>query len=190
MSPSNSLSNNQYLDRAEFNRLQVNNLLVNNLSTNSTSTRPFANKTYRLYTKSSLDPSGYIQYVFNENGTEYNLEGFITGNNVTFITNIHIYQSRENSNKYFSHMIFSNNNNDIFSRYCQTGMEFNNDYTQINFGREVGGSLFQYNSNSPLAAFAHIVYPPEQQETVKNMINFGFLLEDTEEYGRILTLVN
>ena len=191
MSPSNSLSNNKYLDRAKFNRLQVNNLLVNDLSTNSTnSTSPFANKTYRLYTKNSLDPTGYIQYVFNENGTLYNLEGFIQGNKVTFITNILIYQSRENSNKYFSPMIFSNNNNDIFSRYCQTGMEFNNDYTQINFGREIGGSLFQYNLNSSLTPFAHIVYPLEQQETVKNMINFGFMLEDTEEYGRILTLVN
>ena len=191
MSRSNSLSNNKYLNKAQFNKLQVNELLTNELNNYSDkiNTVPFANKTYRLYTKSNLDPNGYIQYVFNEDGTKYNLEGLILNNIITFISDIHIYESKENPKKYFSNMIFSNNNNDVFSRYCQTGMEFNNDYTQIDFSKEVGGSLFQYNLNNSLSQFAEIVYPSDQQETIKNMINFQFMLEDTNQYGRILTLI-
>ena len=106
------------------------------------------------------------------------------------MNNIHVYQSSENTYKYFSPMIFSNDNSHVFSRYCQTGMEFNTDFTQINFSKEVGGSIFQYNLNNTISSLAHFAYPADQQETVKSMIQLQFLLEDTDTYGRILKLIN
>jgi hypothetical protein len=128
----------------------------------------FAGRTYIL-----ADIS--LGYKFHQNGKYYNL--IDTSSSEIFVKNIEIAQSRIHPYKYFSPMIFSSSG--PYPKYVQTGMIFNENYTDIsvnNYNLTDGGPFFTI-SPSDTTVFDSLY--DSNNDLMKNNWQNGYLLAAT-----------
>jgi len=181
-----SLLNSSYKNKSVYNNLEVNNLQIN--ETSLIKNVPFAGKLYEM-----VAPTGdKYQYKFSMNGSYYDLLIVTSsGESSVAFPYVKIIETENNSRTYFSKMTYQtlpNLESQIILRYVMTGMQFNEDYTEVNTAKSIGGPYFEYN---PL--FLNILvdgYNKENQELATSMIKEGKLIFVPDMFPTLLTLVN
>lgn len=180
------MSSSTLLSNRRFNKLEVNKLEVNKLKYNSidTTPTPFAGKHYRGYLPYV---SIYIHYVFNENGDGYTLFGGGPTLDVAnqLVPELKIFLIPGYNKRYMSDMQYNDATIWALERYIQSGMEFNEDYTELDVSSKIGGPRFALpNSNSPFVPLYLYAENPVSESFMKDAIDtYKFLLEDPLTYN-------
>lgn len=179
---SSIILSSSYSDKSYYNKLLVNDLKTNNLLIDKN--KVLSNKLYEI-----VAPTGdKYQYKFSDDGQYYDLI-LVKSNQVDqyVLSNIKIVEDINSPRTYFSKMTYQNQPGEqLILKYVMTGMQFNEDYTEINTDKSVGGPYFEYNSQ-----FLDVVIDGyTDKELATMMINNNKLIFVPDHFPTTFNLVN
>jgi len=179
------MSSASLLDNRRFNKFEVNKLEVNSIKVNQENPPPFANKVYELYI-----PQFQISlfYKFNEAGDGYfPMVGATIETAIKFFTpEVKITKMVGTDRTYASTLQqYTVEESAELTKYLQSGMEFNADYTSVNINGKVGGpggGRVGLRSTNTFLFGTYIAAGVDQDWLTTAVEEYTMLLEDTLYY--------